>query len=136
MRYALETRFAITPLGCSRFVVHPKAGGPNDEQVARIVEALAQIALTTWTTHGMIVHFPLLELLRSLQTSRIAYRDSQTQYDASRERFWPWILNPQAWGMRSRRNQQRARLQAVNAAIRSQIVSVRDATAATHSQGH
>ena len=118
VRHALQTRFALTPLVVSQFLVHPKAVILDDEQNARLVENLLALAIETARADGRGEWSPLLE---SLRTETAELRRRQRRYDGWRKHPWPWILNPLAWRFRAQRNGQRARLQQFKEQLRARF---------------
>jgi hypothetical protein len=107
VRYALETRFAVMPEVVSQFVIHPKSNGPGDDQIARFVD---QFFVTAIERCREKKENELGKWLESLRTETASLRAKQLHYDGWRQHAWPWIFNPRAWQLRSRRNQQRDKL--------------------------
>jgi len=114
LQYGLQSRFAVTPAVVSQFLIHPKDFSIGDEERVRLFELFFDIGLKACRESDPGGLLPFLENLRA-ETAQLRAR--QRAYDRLRKHRFPWVLNPQAWSLRSRRNQQRQ----VVAAMKSRI---------------
>jgi len=114
LRHGLQTKFAVTPSVVSQFMMHAKAEVLDHEQTSRLTSSFVDLAIETCRAQKASELQALLELLRA-ETAGL--RACQLRYDGWRKHSWPWILNPIAWRLRARRNQQRDRLQRLRADI-------------------
>jgi len=116
LKYALNAQFAVTPSAVAQFVVHPKNIPGSDAERVRYFEMFFDIALEACRTYGPRELLPLLEALRA---ENAELREAQRAYDYWRKHRFPWFLNPQAWRLRSRRNQRKDFVAARKLEIRS-----------------
>lgn len=118
LKYGLNARFAVTPSAVAQFLIHPKNIPGGDAERVRYFELFFDIALEACRTSGPQELLPLLTTLRA-RTADL--RGAQRAYDYWRKHRFPWIMNPRAWQLRSRRNQRRSVVAVMKSEIRAKF---------------
>ena len=118
LKYGLNARFAVTPSAVAKFLIHPKNIPGGDAERVKYFEMFFDIALETCRASGPQGLLPLLTTLRA-RTADV--REAQFAYDYWRKHRFPWILNPRAWQLRSRRNRRRSVVASIKSEIRSKF---------------
>ena len=116
LKYGLTARFAVTPSAVAQFLIHPKNIPGGDAERVRYFEMFFDIALEACRASGPEGLLPLLTTLRA-KTADL--REAQRAYDRWRKHRFPWILNPRAWQLRSRRNRRRSAVAGMKSEIRA-----------------
>ena len=118
LKYGLNARFAVTPSAVAKFLIHPKNIPGGDAERVKYFEMFFDIALEACRASGPQGLLPLLTTLRA-RTADV--REAQFAYDYWRKHRFPWILNPRAWQLRSRRNKRRSVAASIKSEIRSKF---------------
>lgn len=118
LKHGLNAQFAVTPSAVAQFLIHPKNIPGGDAERVRYFEMFFEIALEACRTSGPQELLPMLAALRADYAN---LREAQRAYDHWRKHRFPWILNPRAWQLRSRRNQRRSVVATMKSEIRSKF---------------
>jgi glycosyltransferase involved in cell wall biosynthesis len=124
IRYALDVVWGVEPRTFSSFLVHPSnappAGKPAAPRFERVVgETIAQGRKTGAFSAGDASLLRIDEMVDAVT----GYLDRKAEFDRQRRSSWPWVLNPQAWRVRSVRNRQRKRMEELRQAALQQIAA-------------
>ena len=105
--HAAEVSWGIVPDRFSTFLLHPTTATARDKQsfdVARRADAVLREAMNSWRRAGIVDDATLPPALwEELMTWLTEYFDAKAAFDQNRRHAFPWILNPQAWRNRIRR---------------------------------
>jgi len=116
MRHAAEVAWTVVSQRFSTFAIHPGFATAEDrsqgQQNQRADQILEQ-AVNEWRSRGLMTATDLDRLCwpEGLRLQRV-FQENKSAFDRCRKRKFPWILNPRAWLLRTRRQRARARLHA------------------------
>lgn len=117
LRHAADLVWAVLPERFSSFLKHPSNASEAEKssyaQASRL-DQVAREAVAAARQAGTLVADELAQLqLEDLLLAVSAHLDSKSRFDQLRKSKLPWILQPQAWRIRSARNRAATQLQAL-----------------------
>jgi glycosyltransferase involved in cell wall biosynthesis len=105
--HVAEVTYGIVPDRFSTFALHPTTASGAEKQsllAARRADAVLREAMDSWRRVGVVDEQILPRALwEDLMTWLTTYFDAKAAFDEDRRHSLPWVLNPRAWGNRSRR---------------------------------
>jgi len=119
LRHAADLVWAVLPERFSSFLKHPSNASEAEKssyaQASRL-DQVAREAVAAARQAGTLAADELAQLqLEDLLLAVSAHLDSKSRFDQLRKSKLPWILQPQAWRIRSARNRAATQLQALKA---------------------
>jgi hypothetical protein len=113
-RHFADVSWAVTPEKFSTFLRHPDATPAAERQRWNTTLRLDKVLMDALKIEAAAGRIPRTELaagnIQGLLDSASGWMAAKHLFDRARSRSWPWILNPSAWAVRSRRNRYRRRL--------------------------
>jgi glycosyltransferase involved in cell wall biosynthesis len=121
LQHFADVKWAVTPDKFSTFLRHPDTTAPSDRRKWKSstrLDTVLRTAMADAVAAGRIPQSLVKDYgLPELVDASGLWLEAKQAFDRSRSGRWPWYLNPVAWGVRSTRERQRARLLAERDAI-------------------
>jgi glycosyltransferase involved in cell wall biosynthesis len=111
---AFHVRFAISPIRCSTFLLHPKESEMTVETFNQLTERAITLSsqVLEEQNRAPASNGKGARLGKLLQELRL-YRQCYSRLEGYRRSQIPWIINPRAWQTRRRRNVHRNNLRTI-----------------------
>jgi hypothetical protein len=105
--HAAEVTYGVVPDKFSTFALHPTTASVVEKRAflaSRRADAVLRTAIDSWQRGGFVDEQTLPRAVwEDLMAWLTVYFDAKAAFDQNRRHSLPWVLNPQAWRNRMRR---------------------------------